>query len=124
MKTNLYTATVPLLKKHLNALPGLLDKAEVHAGSPEAVATLMTDKLYEDMFPFGKQIEVACDNAKGIASRLSGKEAPSYEDGDYAIATLRTRIANTLAYLDTITEADFDGAEDRKVVLGFSLIVL
>jgi hypothetical protein len=120
MQISLYSVTVPIFKKHLAALSHLLDKAEEFAGGDAAkLEALMHDKLYEDMFPFGKQIEVAADNAKGCAARLSGKEAPSYEDGDYAIATLRTRIANTLAFLDTITEADFANAENVKVELRF-----
>lgn len=120
MKTTLYSVTLPIFSKHLSALMGLLDKTEAHAaGDPEKLNALMNDKLYEDMFPFGKQIEVACDSAKGVAGRLSGKEAPSYEDGDYSLDTLRARIKNTIAYISTITEHDFEGAEDKEVILKF-----
>ncbi len=120
MKTTLYSITLPIFAKHLNSLTGLLDKAEAFAAGDETkLEALLQDKLYEDMFPFGKQIEVTCDNAKGLAARLSGKEAPSYEDGDYAVDTLRMRIKNTIAYISTITEKDFEGAEDREVILKY-----
>jgi hypothetical protein len=120
MKTTLYSITLPIFAKHLNALTGLLNKAEEFAGGDASkLEALMNDKLYEDMFPFGKQVEVACDNAKGLAARLSGKEAPSYEDGDYSVDTLRTRLQNTIAYISTFTEHDFEGAEDREVLLKY-----
>ncbi len=120
MKTTLYSVTVPIFKKHLNALSLLLDKAEVFtAGDEEKLTHLLTDRLYEDMFPFGKQVEIACDNAKGCTARLSGKEAPSFADGDYAYATLKERVKNTIAFLETVSEVDFANAEDIDVVLKY-----
>ncbi len=118
MKTTLYSVTVPLFKKHLKNLSPILEKAEAHLGTQELLR-LMNDGLAEDMFPLGRQIEITCDTAKGAASRLSGKDMPRFDDGDYSLETLTTRIKETIAYLDTIGEADFAESETQRVVLPF-----
>ena len=119
MKTNLYTVTVPLLAKHLMILGELLEKAEAHAAGGEEVVRLVNGKLAEDMFSLGRQIELATDTAKGAASRLSGKEMLRFADGDHAIETLKGRLRDTLAYLATVSESDFDGDEERMIELPF-----
>ena len=120
MQTNLYAVTVPLFTKHLMNLGKLLEKAEAHAGDDaNELVRLMNDSLAEDMFPLGKQIEMATDNAKGATGRLSGKEAPSFPDGDYTPETLKARLRDTLAYLASVSESDFDGAEERTVTLAW-----
>lgn len=120
MKTNLYSVSVPLFKKHLLALSALLDKAaEFAAGDEAKLQHLLTDKLYDDMFPFNRQIEIASDNAKGFVGRLTDKETPKFEDNKETFGELKERIANTVAFLDTVSESDFEGAEERSVTLPF-----
>lgn len=68
MQTNLYSVTVPLFAKHLLNLGTLLEKAEAHAGDDQnELVRLMNESLAEDMYPLGRQIEMATDNAKGAA---------------------------------------------------------
>jgi hypothetical protein len=67
-------------------------------------------RLAPDMFTFVKQIQIATDNAKGMASRMARKEAPKYEDNEATLAEIRARLEKTIAYLETFTEADFADA--------------
>ena len=67
-------------------------------------------RLAPDMFTFVKQIQIATDNAKGMASRMARKEAPKYEDNEVTLAEIRARLEKTIAYLETFTEADFADA--------------
>ncbi|MEO5928062.1 MAG: DUF1993 domain-containing protein [Patescibacteria group bacterium] len=116
----LYQFTVPVFQKSLKALDGLLVKAEAFVkekGIEESV--LLDDRLAPDMFPFKKQIQIACDNAKGVSARLAGQEVPSHEDTEMTIAELRARIAKTLEFIGTISEDMFADAATRKVTLPY-----
>jgi hypothetical protein len=115
-----YTVTVPTFIKLLSGLKNVLVKAEAHAkeaGISEDI--FVNDKLAPDMFPLKKQVQVACDNAKGAVARLTGKEAPKMEDNEETFAELQTRIDKTLAFLQSMSEQDFAGAEERKIVLPY-----
>ncbi len=68
------------------------------------------------MFPVLRQVQVACDFAKGIAARLAGVEVPSFEDKEQSFADLQARIAKTLAFINGLTPQQFDGSEAREIV--------
>jgi hypothetical protein len=120
MKTNLYTVTVPLFAKQLQNLGAILEKAEAHAaGNADEISRLLNDRLADDMFPLGKQIEISCDTAKNASARLSGKEAPKFPDGVFELPALKQRITDTLLFLGTVSEADFADAEARRITLPF-----
>ncbi|MCA9389654.1 MAG: DUF1993 domain-containing protein [Candidatus Magasanikbacteria bacterium] len=111
-----YTFTVPLFTKVLRALDGLLSKAEA-SGKDEA--SLLDARLAPDMFPFKKQVQIACDNAKGVSSRLADVENPSHEDNEETFADLHARIAKTLAFISSIPESSFEGAAERQITLPY-----
>src|SRR6202000_3296270 len=69
------------------------------------------------MLPFTSQVQIATDNAKGAAARLAGVEIPKFEDTEKTLPELQARLDKTIAFLDTLTEAQFEGAEDRDIVL-------
>ena len=69
------------------------------------------------MHPFTRQVQIACDQAKGAAARLSGAEPPSYPDVEATIPELKARIAKTLEYVNSVDPAAFVGSEDRTVTL-------
>ncbi|MEK7103065.1 MAG: DUF1993 domain-containing protein [Patescibacteria group bacterium] len=117
---NLYTCTVPVLVNMLGGLKTVLAKAESYAkehGMNEAV--FLDDRLAADMFPLKKQVQVACDNAKGAVARLTGKENPVMEDNEQTFAELQARIDKTLVFVQSVTEQDFEGAEERKITLPY-----
>jgi len=101
----------PIVKQFartLKNLDAMLDKATKYAEARTFdVNNFCTARLAPDMLPFPFQIRNACDHAKSTAANLSGKEAPKHEDTEKTVAELRERIAKCLAYLDTVTAADF-----------------
>lgn len=120
MQHTIYATTVPLFNKMLGGLKTVLEKAEAHAqevGIDES--TFLNDALAPDMFPLKKQVQVACDNAKGAIARLTGKENPVMEDTESTFAELQTRIDKTLAFVQSVSEADFAQAENRQVTLPY-----
>jgi hypothetical protein len=69
------------------------------------------------MFPLSRQVQIACDSAKGAAARLAGVEIPKHEDTEQTFAELKARIAKTLDFVESLKPAQIDGSEDREVVL-------
>jgi len=107
---------VPALTHSLTALSKILDKAEVHATArnikPEVMPQL---RLVADMLPLWRQITIACDHAKGAAARLGGVENPVFPDTETTLPELQDRIARTIAFIATVPDAAFVGAEDRTI---------
>lgn len=117
---SLYSLLKPVLVKQLNALDGVLSKAEAYAKEKNiAEADLLQERLASDMFPLVKQVQVACDNAKGAMARLSGSEAPKHEDTEQSFAELRARIAKTVEFVNSVSEESFVGAEERQITLPY-----
>lgn len=109
---------VPFFIHSLTAMSKILDKAEAYAEAkklkPEVIPQL---RLIADMFPFARQIMIATDHAKGASARLSGTEVPSFADTETTLAELKDRIARTIAFIQTIPAAAFDGAEARTITV-------
>lgn len=104
------------MKKLLRSLDSCLDKAVAHAGAKKFDPNvLMQSRLAPDMFPFVRQVQATCDQAKYAASRLSGQETPSHPDTEQTIDELKKRIANVIGYLDGFSEKSFEGIETRTV---------
>lgn len=115
-----FHAQVQQMTKMLGNLDRWLDKAVAFAKARSFDPnTLLQSRLAPDMFPLVRQIQAACDGAKFLASRCSGKDAPKHPDEEKTIDELRARIANVREYLEGFTAQDFEGAEARLVPLGF-----
>jgi hypothetical protein len=100
----------------LHNLSGLLDKGAEHAAANKLdIETLLGARLALDMFPLMRQVQTACDHAKGALARLTGGTAPCFEDNEKTLPELKARIAKTIDYLATFSPADFDGAADRII---------
>ncbi len=113
-----HDATVPIYKQGLKTLDLLLTRAEAHAATEKTDVCLLLDaKLIQDMFDFKRQIQIATDHAKGGAGRLAGVDVPKFEVNETTVAELRARIAKTLAFINSIDAAKFDGAETRDIKL-------
>jgi uncharacterized protein len=118
MTISMYAASIPALKRGLNALAATLAKAEEHARSKKIEpAVLLGARLYPDMFPLIKQVQIATDNAKGCAARLAGQEVPVYEDNETGFAELAARIPRTTTVLDSVSPEQIDGSEERHISL-------
>lgn len=116
----MYNHSIPQFIKMLsntsNYFTKLLQHAEAKKYDPNI---LMQARLAPDQFPFVKQVQVACDFAKGAAARLAGKEVPKFEDNETTIEQLKARVDKTVAFLKTIKTTDFQGAEERRVDIFF-----
>jgi hypothetical protein len=114
----LYSASVPVFKQALGALDAILAKTEKYVAEkkiePDA---LLQARLFPDMFPFVRQVQIAADFAKSVPARLAGVEVPSYEDNERTFADLHTRITKTLAFASGIDAGKFAGSEQREIVL-------
>ena len=117
MTISMYAASVPVFQQMLGGLSGVLRKAEAHAAErkidPNA---LLQARLYPDMFPLLRQVQVAADFAKSVSARLAGVEVPKMEDSELTFADLQARIAKTLAFIGGLAAADIDVASDRQIV--------
>lgn len=118
MSTNLYEASVPVMKQMLGSLDALLAKALVHAQEKKFdVAVLLGARLYPDMFPLTRQVQIACDFARGVTARLAGVPVPTNDDHEQTVEELQALIARTLVSLDSLNAAQFVGSEEREIVI-------
>lgn len=110
-----YESTIILPLTRLRGLVVLLEKIEPQVKEKNmSDADILALRLAPDMFPFAKQIQISIDNAKGMASRMSRKEAPKYEDNESTLAELKARLEKTIAYLETFTPEDFADADTAE----------
>ena len=118
MSLSMHAASVPVFQQMLTALAGVLTKAENHAAERKIEpSALLQARLFPDMLPFARQVQIACDFAASVSARLSSADVPAYEGGDATFADLQQRIAATLAFIDGLDPAQFEGSGQREVVL-------
>ncbi len=117
MTISLYDASVPVFKQMLTALSDVLKKAEAHATEknidPNA---FLQARLYPDMFPLVRQVQIAVDFAKGVSSRLAEVELPKYEDTETTFAELQALLTKVLAYIAEIKPEQINGKEGIEIV--------
>ena len=117
----MYYQAISQCTQMLRNLESWLDKAEEHAGVKTFdVGVLMTDRLAPDMKPFTYQVQSACDYVKAAAAWLSGQTPPKHEDTERTIDDVRARIRKTVAFTESVTEAQYIGAAERKVSLSWA----
>jgi len=118
MPISMYEASAPRFANTLRNLSGILAKAEAQAAERKFdPAVLLGSRLYPDMFPLLRQVQIACDNAKGPVARLAGLESPRHEDNEQTFAELQARIAKTQDFIGTVSREQIDGSEDREIIL-------
>lgn len=116
MAMSMYAASVPLFEHMLRNLVHILDKGEANAQARKFdPAVLATFRLAPDMLPFTRQVLIACDAAKLAVARISGSEAPKFDDSETTFAELKARIAKTLDYLGSVPASALDGTEDKEI---------
>ena len=118
MTPPMYTHSIPVLQQMLTALRAILVQADAHVAAkslePDA---LLQARLFPDMFPLIKQVQIAADFARGIGARLAGVDVPVFEGAEKSFADLDSLLARTLAFLDGLDAAQFVGSESKEVVL-------
>ena len=117
MTISLYAASVPVFKQMLNALSDVLNKAEAHATAKNIEpGVFLQARLYPDMFPLVRQVQIAVDFAKGVSARLAEVELPKYDDNETTFAELQALINKVLAFLDSVAPAQIDGKEGIEII--------
>ncbi len=116
MTFSMYSASVPVFKQILTSLSDLLDKAEAHATDKKIEpAALLQARLFPDMFPLARQVQIAADFAKGASARLAGVEVPRYDDTETTFAELRARIAKTLDFIGGLPQDAIEASAQRDI---------
>ncbi len=110
-----YDLTVPVFIKSLGGMRTVLEKAIEFGLTDDFLAASLAD----DMFPFVKQVQIACDNAKGAAGRLAQVEVPSFPDTEATLGELVIRIDATVAFLESLTPEQFADAADVTITLPY-----
>lgn len=117
MPISMYAALIPSCKHMLNNLSRLLDKAAAYADTRKIDSSVLVNaRLFPDMFPLTRQVQIAGDIAKSGAARLAGIEVPKFDDNEATFSDLQARIAKTIRFLETIQPEQIDGSEERDIV--------
>src|ERR1700741_1546452 len=100
----------------LRTLSALLDRGAEHASANGAdLQVLLAAQLAPDMFPLARQVTIACDLVRDAMTRLTGREAPAPTPDGETFAALKARIEQTIAFVESVPDCAFDGAEARAV---------
>ena len=117
MTNAIYTSSIPVFKQMLGGLQTVLHKAQAHAADKKMDPNaFLQARLFPDMFPLLRQVQVASDFAKSVSARLAGVEVPKTEDNEQTFEQLQTRIETVLAFIDSLDAAKFDDAATREIV--------
>ena len=118
MAISMYQASVPVFVKTLGNLAAILDKGAAFAAARKIEpSVLLTYRLAPDMLNLTHQVQIAADHAKRAAARLAGIEPPVYEDNEASFVDLKARIDKTIAFINTLKQAQIDGSEAREITL-------
>ena len=118
MTISMYQASVPVYLQYLKATSNVLDKGAAFAETRKIdPATLLQARLYPDMHPLVKQVQIFTDQAVRGISRLAGTEPPSFPDTEESFAELKARIEKASAHVSSFTAAQIDGSEERNIVM-------
>ena len=116
MALSLFQASVTVFIRHVTALSAMLDKTAAHAAAKKIdPAAYLGARLYPDMFPLVRQVQIAADFAKNCAGRLAGVELPKFHDTEASFEELKERLDKTLAFLKGLKPAQIEGAADKAI---------
>jgi hypothetical protein len=120
MSISMYDVSIPVMTLGLSNLTAILDKAAAHAADKKFDSIALAQaRLFPDMYALNRQVQIACDTAKGAAARLAGIEVPKHEDTETTLAELKARIAKTVDFLKSVTPAQLKDAESRPIEIKF-----
>lgn len=118
MPISMYAASVPPIVHTLKNLAAILQKGAAHAESRKIEPiVLLNARLYPDMFPLSRQVQIATDQGKGGPARLAGMDPPRFEDNETTFVDLVARIERTVKFVESLRPDQIDGSEERKISL-------
>ncbi|MEO8154279.1 MAG: DUF1993 domain-containing protein [Rhizobacter sp.] len=118
MTSPMYSHSLPVFKQMLTALKAILAQVDAHAAAKSIEPDVFLQaRLFPDMFPLAKQVQIAADFARGISARLAGVDVPAYDGNEKSFADLDALLTRTMSFLDGLNVSQFDGSESREIVL-------
>jgi len=118
MSISMYQASIPHFILMLGNLSSILDKTDAHAKAKNIDQVVFVNaRLAPDMYPLGRQIQIAADMAKACAARLAGIDVPRHEDNEMTFADLKARIAKTITFLQSVNVDQINGSDGRMVTI-------
>jgi hypothetical protein len=118
MSSGFYDVSVPVFTRMLRNLSALLDKMVVDAEARKVEpAVFLQSRLYPDMFPLMRQVQLACDFAKGASARLAGVAVPAFPDEETTVDELKARIEKVVAFVGSVSKADVDAGAGRDITV-------
>lgn len=116
MSLSMHSCSIPYFVRALNNLSAILKKGAAHAEEHDIDPSIfVTDRLFPDMLPLSRQVQIACDVSKGAAARISGIEAPSHEDTESSFEELEERISKTIEFLNSVPADKINGTEEKDI---------
>jgi uncharacterized protein len=115
---SMHAASAPVFAKMLSNMLAWLEAAKAHAEAKKfSTDVYLTLRLAPDMLPFGRQIQIASDAAKGCVARLAAQDMPKYEDNEATLDELAERIRKTRDFVLSVPAAAFEGSEGREITI-------
>ena len=116
MKVSMHALSAEVFANTLGNLSWILDQGLAHATQRKFdPGVLLAARLAPDMLPLTRQVQIGCDLAKNSVARLAGHEPPRFEDNETSFEQLRTRIARTIDYLQSVPASALEGSETRDI---------
>jgi hypothetical protein len=114
MSLSMHEASVDVIVQQLSGLSGVLDKVAAHvAENKYEPASFLSARLFPNMYPFAKQVQVATSWGVNIPAMIIGQTAPALPEDAGSIDALKQRIAAAIEFATSVDAATLDGAADR-----------
>ena len=117
MSHSMHISSVPVFRQMLGGLDAILAKADAHVVARSIEPAALTQaRLFPDMFALARQVQIACDFARGVSARLAGVDVPKIDEGEPTFDGLHALIAKTVGFIESLNAASFDEAAKREIV--------
>ena len=118
MALSMFQASVPVCVQILGSLSAVVDKAAAHCAEKKYdEASMLSDRLFPDMFTLARQFRQASDFGRNIPGRLAGGTLPDFPATDAtSFSELKARLEKSLDYAKSFTPAQIDGTEDKDII--------
>lgn len=118
MIISMYDITVPPLALALGNIKHIMTTGAAFAAEHKLdEGVVLGSRLFPNMFPLTRQVQIATDMSKGCVGRLSGESTPKYEDTETTFDEIIARCDNTIAFVTSFSADKIANTEDKQVTL-------
>ncbi len=116
MTISMYQASVPAFVRALNNLAAILEKGAAHAQTNKIdEALLLSSRLFPDMHPLTRQVQLASETAKVVPVALRGRKFQPSKTRKRHFRSLDSEFTIPLLTLQTLRPEQIDGSEAKTV---------